>query len=284
MAGPDPSSTAHGTRLDDLRPLVRDLPDVARRAAIPRGFRAGALAAGIKPSGKPDMGVIATTGEPAAVAAVFTTQPGRRGAGQALAGSPQCDRDRRRRPLRLGRWHRDHLRLGECRDRAPRATPTRSRSQGCWRVCCVPARNARWRMSTGVIGVRLPMTRIEAGLARLVPQLAESSAGLEAVAGAMMTTDKVVKLATTTVELSRPGRDAGDRDRVWDRQGRGHDPPAHGHDAERDPDRRRRRPGNALRTALTHRAADLEPAQRRRRHEHQRHRLPDGVGRGRSQR
>ena len=39
---------------------------------MPLGFRAGALAAGIKPSGRPDLGVIAVTGESASVAATFT--------------------------------------------------------------------------------------------------------------------------------------------------------------------------------------------------------------------
>ena len=49
-----------------------DLPPVERRAAIPPGFRAGGLAAGIKASGRPDLAVVVTTSGPAAAAAVFT--------------------------------------------------------------------------------------------------------------------------------------------------------------------------------------------------------------------
>ena len=49
-----------------------DLPPVERRAAIPPGFRAGGLAAGIKASGRPDLAVVVTTAGPAAAAAVFT--------------------------------------------------------------------------------------------------------------------------------------------------------------------------------------------------------------------
>ena len=57
-----------------------DLPPVERHAALPAGFKAGGLAAGIKASGRPDLAVIATTGGPAAAAAVFTPN--------ALAAAP----------------------------------------------------------------------------------------------------------------------------------------------------------------------------------------------------
>ena len=55
-----------------LQPLPNSLPPVEERAALPGGFRAGGTIAGIKPSGRPDLGLIATLGEPAAAAAVFT--------------------------------------------------------------------------------------------------------------------------------------------------------------------------------------------------------------------
>ena len=69
---PDRSSTALGAQHADLPALPNRLPAVEERAAMPGGFRAGGLAAGIKPSGRPDLAVIATTRESAAVAAVFT--------------------------------------------------------------------------------------------------------------------------------------------------------------------------------------------------------------------
>src|SRR5207342_3097954 len=48
------------------------LPPVERRSAMPPGFRAGGTVAGIKASGRPDLAVVTTTSGPAAVAAVFT--------------------------------------------------------------------------------------------------------------------------------------------------------------------------------------------------------------------
>ena len=48
------------------------LPPVERHAALPAGFKAGGLAAGIKASGRPDLALIVTTNGPAATAAVFT--------------------------------------------------------------------------------------------------------------------------------------------------------------------------------------------------------------------
>src|SRR6185503_17388909 len=62
-------------------------------------------------------------------------------------------------------------------------------------------------LSTGIIGTRLPLDRVAAGLERLVPTLTEDDAGLLAVATALCTTDSVVKVATTTVSL--PTRDGG---------------------------------------------------------------------------
>ena len=49
-----------------------DLPPVERRPAMPAGFKAGGLAAGIKASGRPDLAVVVSTAGPAAAAAVFT--------------------------------------------------------------------------------------------------------------------------------------------------------------------------------------------------------------------
>ena len=54
-----------------------DLPPVERRAAMPSGFRAGGLAAGIKASGRPELAVVVTTSGPAAAAAVFTPNTSR---------------------------------------------------------------------------------------------------------------------------------------------------------------------------------------------------------------
>lgn len=177
-----------------------DLPPVERRAAMPAGFRAGGLAAGIKASGRPDLAVIVTTGGPAAAAAVFTPN--------AFAAAP----------VRLSRAHlaatsgdtrggfgwaeaivstsgsanaatgaageADQLEVGRLLSEATGVAVVRT-----------------LHLSTGVIGTRLPLERVASGLAAIVPNLSGDDAALEAVAIALRTTDSVTKTATTTVDL-----------------------------------------------------------------------------------
>ena len=70
--GFDRSSKA-GTSLGDmLAPVTNSLPPVEERAVMPSGFRAAGMACGIKPSGRPDLALVATLDGPAAAAAVFT--------------------------------------------------------------------------------------------------------------------------------------------------------------------------------------------------------------------
>ncbi len=114
---------------------------------------------------------------------------------------------------------------------APRATPTSAAiAQLLADATGVPVERTL-HLSTGVIGTRLPLDKVEAGLAALVPTLDASDAGFEAAAVALRTTNSVTKLATTTVELPGRRRPAGDGDRQRHRQGRRDDPPEHGHDA-----------------------------------------------------
>jgi glutamate N-acetyltransferase/amino-acid N-acetyltransferase len=201
--GHDRSSTAGTARPADLPALPNQLPAVEQRAALPRGFRAGGLAAGIKPSGRPDLGVIATTRESAAVAAVFTRN-------QVVAA-----------PIKLSRAHLNATEIGgggrfgwtdaivATAGSANAATGVEGDTDQAEVNKALAAllhteSERTLALSTGVIGVRLPLTKVRDGLARLIPQLAETDAGLEAVAGAIMTTDTKIKLATTTLELPGP--------------------------------------------------------------------------------
>ncbi len=60
--------------------------------------------------------------------------------------------------------------------------------------------------STGLIGTRLPVARVAAGIAALVPgSLAADDGALEAVATAMMTTDTRLKSASAVLELPAGG-------------------------------------------------------------------------------
>jgi glutamate N-acetyltransferase / amino-acid N-acetyltransferase len=155
--------------------------------AVP-GILAGGVAAGIKPSGKPDLALIHSP-TPARVAAVFTTsqvkgapvlvsmEHARNGVAQAVVASSGCSnvctgeqgiRDAREMTALVG----DLLRVPAAR-------------------VLVAA--------TGVIGVPLPMDRIRAAVPRLVKSL--SPQGGHAAAEAIMTTDTRSKEAAVRVEV-----------------------------------------------------------------------------------
>ena len=187
-----------------LEPLPIALPPVEERAVLPGGFHAGGTVAGIKPSGRPDLAIIATLREPAAAAAVFTRN-------QVVAA-----------PIRVSRAHLNATEIGGggrfgwadaivatsgSANAATGADGDADEAEICKAVAAALQTRAErtLAMSTGVIGVRLPVAKVSEGIARLVPQLSAADAGLEAVARAMMTTDTKIKLATTTLEL--PGRD-----------------------------------------------------------------------------
>ena len=183
-----------------------DLPPVERRAAMPAGFRAGGLAAGIKASGRPDLAVIVTTSGPAAAAAVFTPN--------AFAAAP----------VRLSRAHlaassgdeRGGFGWAEAIVSTSGSANAATGAAGdadqleVGRLLADATGVAVGRtlhLSTGVIGTRLPLERVAAGLAAIVPTLSDDDAALERAAIALRTTDSATKIATTTVELpSTDGR------------------------------------------------------------------------------
>jgi glutamate N-acetyltransferase/amino-acid N-acetyltransferase len=188
-----------------LPALPTELPAVEQRAIIPAGFRAGGAAAGIKASGRPDVAIIATLpdedGRPvvASVAAVFTPSA-------FLAA-----------PVRLSQAH---LAAGGGRFGVAAGIISTS---GCANAATGLAGDAdqlavaemlaaalgieaqqTLHLSTGIIGTRLPLDRVEAGITELAPRLAATDAGLEAAAVALRTTDSRTKAATTTLTLPDP--------------------------------------------------------------------------------
>jgi glutamate N-acetyltransferase/amino-acid N-acetyltransferase len=175
--------------------MSASLPHVEEHAELPGGFLAGGLSAGIKTSGRPDLGLIVVDGAGAASAAgVFTTN-------RVQAA-----------PVTLSRHHLD---LTGGRARAFVVT------SGCANAATGPAGDddqaaiaaavgaafgvppeETLAASTGLIGTRLPVARVRDGLAALAPTgLSATAHGFEAFATAMMTTDSRRKLATTTVAL-----------------------------------------------------------------------------------
>ncbi len=181
-------------------PAVTGLPSVERRAVLPAGFQAGGVAAGIKASGRPDVALIVATSGPAAAAAVFTPN--------AFAAAP----------VRLSRAN-----LAATSD-DPRggygfASAVVSTS-GCANAATGAAGDADQaevgrfvsealgidetrvlHLSTGIIGARLPLDRVAAGIDTVVGQLSGDDAALAAAAEALRTTDSVAKLATTSITL-----------------------------------------------------------------------------------
>jgi glutamate N-acetyltransferase/amino-acid N-acetyltransferase len=183
-----------------------ELPPVERRASLPAGFRAGGLAAGIKASGRPDLALAVTTAGPAAVAAVFTPNafvaaPVRRSRANlaATSGDPRGG---------FG-WARAVISTSGCANAATGAAgDTDQATVGRLVAEALDIDETHvLHLSTGVIGTRLPLDKIAAGLHVLVPRLAADDSALESVANALRTTDSVMKVASTTVELPGPGGD-----------------------------------------------------------------------------
>lgn len=175
-----------------------DLPLVTRRATLPAGFRAGGLATGIKASGRPDLALVLATAGPAAAAAVFTPN--------AFAAAP----------VRLSRanlaatssdprggfgWATAVVSTSGCANAATGAAGDADQVEVGRLVSAATgvAEPNVLHLSTGIIGTRLPLDRVRAGLDALAPALRDDDAGLEAAAISLRTTDSVTKVATTTV-------------------------------------------------------------------------------------
>jgi glutamate N-acetyltransferase/amino-acid N-acetyltransferase len=171
---------------------------------MPAGFKAGGLAAGIKASGRPDLAVIVTTAGPAAAAGVFTPN--------AFAAAP----------VRLSRAHLAAT-SGDARGGFGWAEAIVSTS-GSANAATGPAGDAdqlevgrllseatgvplvrTLHLSTGVIGTRLPLERVGAGLTAIMPTLSADDAGLAAAAEALRTTDSMTKTATASIDLPAAG-------------------------------------------------------------------------------
>jgi glutamate N-acetyltransferase/amino-acid N-acetyltransferase len=181
-----------------LEALPDALPAVQERAVMPAGYRAGGLVAGIKSSGRSDLALIAVERGPAAAAATFTRN-------QVVAA-----------PVTLSQAHLSATELGGggrfgwtdaivatagCANAATGPEGDADQADVAQAVATAlgtkPERTLA--LSTGVIGVRLPVAKVRDGLARLVPQLAATDAALEAVAKTIMTTDTKIKLATASI-------------------------------------------------------------------------------------
>ena len=176
------------------------LPAVERRAVLPAGFRAGGTTAGIKASGRPDLAVVLTTTGPAAAAAVFTPNtfaaaPVRQSRANLAASSGD--------PRGGFGWATAVVSTSGSANAATGAAGSADQVEVGRLVAnafdVMPDRVLH--LSTGVIGTRLPLDKVAAGLEALDPLATMDDAGLAAAAEALRTTDSVTKVATTSIEL-----------------------------------------------------------------------------------
>ncbi|MEA2630045.1 MAG: glutamate N-acetyltransferase / amino-acid N-acetyltransferase [Chloroflexota bacterium] len=178
-----------------------DLPPVERRPVTPAGFKAGGMSAGIKASGRPDLAVVVSTAGPAAAAAVFTPN--------TFAAAPvRLSRANLRTTSGDPRggfgWAHAIISTSGSANAATGAAGDKDQLEIGRMVAVATAIEPAWtlHMSTGIIGTRLPLERVRAGLGALVPTLDTSDEGWLAAAVALRTTDSKTKVATTSVELA----------------------------------------------------------------------------------
>ena len=180
-----------------LPPLDVDLPPVEEVVRMPAGFRAGAVAAGIKASGGLDLGVLATTNGPASVAGTFTTS--------RLPAAP----------VRLSRAHLEAsagwtvaiLSTSGCANAATGEAGERDQAElaDLLAASLDVERELTLAVSTGLIGSRLPVERLREPLTRLATRgLVASDTGFGALAAQLLTTDTRPKAASVRLELRGP--------------------------------------------------------------------------------
>ena len=182
-----------------LAPLPTNLPAVVQRAVLPRGFMAGAGTCGIKASGRPDLALVAVARDAraAAVAGVFTTN--------TFAAAPVQLSRRNLGPAHAG-FARAVISTSGSANAATGAAGDADQQQIGEAVAAAlgfatePERVLH--LSTGVIGTRLPVDRVVAGIDGLGGALSSTDDALLAAAQALRTTDSRTKLATTTITLS----------------------------------------------------------------------------------
>lgn len=154
----------------------------------PRGFRAAGIACGIKPSGAPDLALVATDdGGPVPAAGVFTAN---------LAAAA---------PVLVSRAHLADAQglaaavvLSSGNANAATGAPGRADAESMCRIVgehLGAAAEAVLVCQTGLIGIPLPMAPITTGIPRLVAALSDGRDAGVAAATAIMTTDTVRKEA-----------------------------------------------------------------------------------------
>jgi glutamate N-acetyltransferase/amino-acid N-acetyltransferase len=177
---------------------MSDWQEISGGVTAPKGYRAAGIAAGLKPSGLPDLALILSEVE-AIAAGVFTTSHVR---AACVDYCRQCLQAKHSARAILCNAGQANAATGE---------------QG-WKDAIASAQllgqelnispNSILLASTGVIGQRIPMDALSAGIPNLVA--AASETGSDAAAKAIVTTDLVTKsIALETTIDDRPVRIGG---------------------------------------------------------------------------
>ena len=162
-------------------------------ARPPQGFLFSACAAGIKPSGKPDLALMLTPAG-ASAAAMFTRN-------QIVAAPVTVGQENLRRGQGVVRALIVNAGNANCATGRPGFKAARS-------VCAGLARQIKaqeyhiFPSSTGIIGVPLPVEKVHAALPQLISAAAESAAAFDQFATAILTTDTHKKVASQTITFN----------------------------------------------------------------------------------
>ncbi|WP_315786136.1 bifunctional ornithine acetyltransferase/N-acetylglutamate synthase [Fischerella sp. JS2] len=177
---------------------MADWHEITGGVTAPRGYRAAGIKAGLKPSGLPDLALIVSDVE-AIAAGVFTTS-------QVRAACVDYCRQRLQ--------YKQSARAILCNaGQANAATGEQGWLDTLESAMAIAqalniSSDSVLLASTGVIGQRIPMDKLKAGIPQLVAALSET--GSDAAAGAIITTDLVPKsIALETMIGDRPVRIGG---------------------------------------------------------------------------
>ncbi len=188
-----------------LSPLAQELPAAAERALVPQGFEAGGMAAGIKRSGRADLAVVRVVSGGAAAAAVFTTN--RLPAAPVRLSRRHLAATAAEGAGRYG-WTDGIVATSGCANAAtgPAGDEDQDRIATLLATALGTTPERTLTLSTGLIGTRLPVEAVAAGIAALVPDgLGRSPEAIESAADALLTTDTHRKLASVELELPAAG-------------------------------------------------------------------------------
>lgn len=190
-----------------LAALPSSLPQVERAARMPAGFVAVGTTAGIKASGRPDFALVASTGGPVPAAAVFT--PNR------LAAAPvRLSRANLRAtgggPAACGLAAAVVATSGAANAATGEAGDADQASIGRTVAVALGCRPEHvLHLSTGVIGVRLPVGKVGETVARVAAgSLAPTDAALGDAAVSLRTTDTTAKSASVRLAVPAAGGSA----------------------------------------------------------------------------